>query len=162
MTNEDKMKIYIDEMMEIEDSRRLAMLLMTLEPVVSNWSEDTVRQLNKIIIKRFVMPVINYKFFDCPNCSKVCSDEAKRQSGCNGFSPKRLNAVVLSDEHKQRLHYILDSIAEDSVSVSKRYEGVEKPMDGDLYHLIQTMAKAILAMNGKLDLFNDKMFGKKP
>ena len=157
MGNND-LKIDVDGPMDIRDTKRLALTVMTIEPVLDSMEIDTIAKLNKILIKRFVQPVVNYKFFDCPNCLKNCTDSQKMQ-GCLGFLPKRLNQVLIVDEDKQELDRILEQIAESAAEISKKYEAKEKPIDSEIYMLIRRMAKAILSMNGKLELFTDRLFG---
>lgn len=153
---ENKLKIDVEMLMELRDTRRLALNIMTIEPMISSMDTDTIAKLNKILVKRFVQPVINYKFFDCPNCIKNCTDQQKLL-GCTGFLPKRLNQVLIVDEDKEELDKLLESIANEAISMCKMYEGI--PHDDDhMYQLIKDMAKAILLMNGKLELFMERMF----
>ena len=155
----NNLKIDVDGLMDIRDTRKLALTVMTIEPVINTMEIDTMSKLNKILIQRFVKPIINYKFFDCPNCLKSCTDNQKMQ-GCTGFLPKRLNQVLIIDEDKLELDTMLKKLANDAAKISRLYEGKEKPIDLDTYMLVRDMVKTILAMNGKLDLFIDKVFGR--
>lgn len=156
---DNNLKIDVNMLMDIRDTKRLALTIMTLEPVLDTMEIDTLAKLNKILIKRFVAPVVNYKFFDCPNCLKNCTD-AQKLKGCVGFLPKRLNQVLIVDEDKKELDTMLLGIANDAAKISRKYEGTEKPIDHEIYALIRNIAKTILLMNGKMDLFLDRVFGK--